>query len=112
MNVLKIKVKTSISLGGRVYPKDTVIYIDEYTGMSNQSTYNIYNLKGKIIGKTTISPKHGGELMQFLEIVSEDKSMDQQLEGLIEASDGKWVEDEFRINGAGLMNLLREASKL
>ncbi len=34
---------------------------------------------------------------------------DEQAEGLIEASDGRWVDGEFRIDGPDLTKLLRSA---
>lgn len=35
---------------------------------------------------------------------------DEQAERLIDESDGRWVDSEYRIDGAGLMKLLREAA--
>lgn len=41
---------------------------------------------------------------------ADQSGADERLESLIESSDGKWHDDEFRINGRDLMTLLRSAS--
>lgn len=70
MNVIKLKMTNSMQLGGRVFPKGTIIYIDKYNPSGTKSlTYTIYNEHGDPMSRIFEGPIPGGDLLNNSSLV-------------------------------------------